>query len=116
MTDQDKSWHRQVFQDEVALLARQKKMQEARTASVEMKVRAVEQRKLAGGNCGGKTAPHHTIHTVQTGETLADIALRYFGSATRDKWMPIYELNKPDIGDDPAFIQPGQRLQIPALT
>jgi nucleoid-associated protein YgaU len=119
MANHDKSWHRQVFEDETDLLARQKKMQEARTATVEMRVRAVEQRKLAGDTCGGKTAvipPHHTTHTVQTGETLADIALRYFGSATRDKWMPIYELNKPEIGNDPAFIQPGQRLQIPTLT
>ncbi|MCA9966022.1 MAG: LysM peptidoglycan-binding domain-containing protein [Anaerolineales bacterium] len=110
-----KSWHSRIFQGEnnsSELLARQKKMQEARSASAEVKLRAIEQRKLVEGE---KTAVLLTHHIVQPGETLADIALHYYGSATRDKWMLIYELNKHEIGNDPAFTQPGQQLQIPSL-
>lgn len=114
-TEHNKSWHSRIFQSENdadELLARQRKMQEARSADVGVKLRAIEQRKLLSMQ---KTAVFLTHHIVQAGETLADIALHYYGSATRDKWMLIYELNKQEIGDDPAFTQPGQRLQIPAL-
>lgn len=114
-TNEEKNWYSRLFQsenDSDELLRRQKKMQEARSTSVEMKLKTIEQRKSAMGQ---KTAVFITYHIVQAGETLADIALRYYGSATRDKWMLIYELNKQEIGNDPAFTQPGQRLQIPAL-
>ena len=114
-TNQNKSWHSRFLQegdDDEQRLARQKKMQEARSDGIETKLQTIVQRKSVMVQ---KTAVFLTHHIVQTGETLADIALRYYGSATRDKWMLIYELNKQEIGDDPAFTQPGQRLQIPAL-
>ena len=49
------------------------------------------------------------------GETLSGIALKYYGSAVKDKWMKIYELNKTLIGDNPGLIKPGQVLRIPEI-
>ncbi|MFP3853928.1 MAG: LysM peptidoglycan-binding domain-containing protein [Anaerolineales bacterium] len=54
-------------------------------------------------------------HEVKEGETLGDIALKYYGSADKEKWMKIYEQNKRVIGDNPNSIRPGQRLRIPEL-
>lgn len=54
-------------------------------------------------------------HTVAAGETLSAIALKYYGSAVKDKWMKIYEANKAVIGDNPNLIKPGQVLKIPEL-
>jgi nucleoid-associated protein YgaU len=54
-------------------------------------------------------------HEVQEGETLSGIALKYYGSAEKEKWMKIYEQNKQVIGDDPGLIKPGQHLRIPEL-
>ncbi len=54
-------------------------------------------------------------HTVKAGETLSDLALKYYGSAVKDKWMAIYEANKAVIGDNPNLIKPGQVLKIPEL-
>ncbi len=54
-------------------------------------------------------------HTVKAGETLSDLALKYYGSAVKDKWMKIYEANKAVIGDNPSLIKPGQVLKIPEV-
>lgn len=54
-------------------------------------------------------------HTVAAGETLSDLALKYYGSAAKEKWMAIYEANKAVIGDNPNVIKPGQELKIPEL-
>jgi nucleoid-associated protein YgaU len=54
-------------------------------------------------------------HTVVSGDTLSGIALRYYGSAARAKWMAIYEANKETIGNNPNLIRIGQKLTIPAL-
>lgn len=43
------------------------------------------------------------------------MAMKYYGSAAKDKWMAIYEANKRVIGDDPNVIKQGQRLKIPDL-
>ena len=56
-----------------------------------------------------------TEHTVSAGETLGALALKYYGSAVKDKWMKIYEANKAVIGDNPNVIKPGQVLKIPEL-
>jgi nucleoid-associated protein YgaU len=56
-----------------------------------------------------------TEHTVAADETLSHIALKYYGSAVKDKWMLIYEANKAVIGDDPGRIRSGQVLKIPEL-
>jgi nucleoid-associated protein YgaU len=53
-------------------------------------------------------------HTVAADETLSHIALKYYGSAVREKWMLIYEANKETIGENPNLIHPGMMLNIPA--
>lgn len=52
-------------------------------------------------------------HTVALNETLSHIALKYYGSAIKEKWMLIYEANKHIIGDNPNIIRVGQVLNIP---
>jgi len=54
-------------------------------------------------------------HTVAAGETLSHIALKYYGSAAKEKYMAIYEANKDIIGDNPNVVKPGQVLKIPEL-
>ncbi len=55
-------------------------------------------------------------HTVAAGETLSHIALKYYGSAVKEKWMAIYEANREVIGENPNLIKPGQVLKIPKLS
>ena len=52
---------------------------------------------------------------MQKGDTLSGIALRYYDSPARDKWMAIYEANKDVMGDNPTLIHPGQVMKIPKL-
>lgn len=54
-------------------------------------------------------------HTMKSDETLSHLALKYYGSAIREKWMIIYEANKAAIGPDPAHVKPGTVLKIPKL-
>jgi nucleoid-associated protein YgaU len=54
-------------------------------------------------------------HTVVSGETLSHISLKYYNSATKPKYMVIYEANKDVIGDNPNLIIPGMVLKIPKL-
>jgi nucleoid-associated protein YgaU len=54
-------------------------------------------------------------HTVVAGDSLSAIASRYYGSATKEKWMLIYEANKELIGANPSLIRAGQVLKIPKL-
>jgi len=55
------------------------------------------------------------LHTVASDETLSHIALKYYGSAAKEKWMIIYEANKELIGDNPNIIRPGMELFIPEI-
>jgi nucleoid-associated protein YgaU len=52
-------------------------------------------------------------HTVTPNDTLGAIALKYYGSAIREKWMPIYEANQEIIGSDPGRLKVGTVLKIP---
>lgn len=54
-------------------------------------------------------------HKVAGGETLGAIALQYYQSSAKEKWMAIYEANKEVIGDNPGMIKVGQVLKIPDL-
>nr|MBN1228870.1 LysM peptidoglycan-binding domain-containing protein [Anaerolineae bacterium] len=54
-------------------------------------------------------------YTVKKGDTLSAIALEYYKSGDREKWMKIYNANKAVIGDNPNALQPGQKLRIPKL-
>jgi nucleoid-associated protein YgaU len=62
-----------------------------------------------------KPAPveYITNHTVTADDTLGGIALKYYGSAVREKWLPIYEANQDVIGSDPAHLKVGSVLRIP---
>ena len=55
------------------------------------------------------------MHTVGSDETLSHIALKYYGSAAKEKWMIIYEANMVVIGDDPNIIRGGMELFIPDI-
>ncbi len=50
------------------------------------------------------------VHVVQTGDTLGQIALRYYGDANR--WEPIYDANRSQI-PNPNALAIGTRLTIP---
>jgi len=52
------------------------------------------------------------MHTVQAGETLDRISLKYYG--TRHKWSEILEANKTVLSD-PRKLHAGMKLTIPAL-
>jgi len=52
---------------------------------------------------------------VVPGDTLGGIALKFYNSAVREKWMQIYEADRGVIGDNPGMIKPGQELLIPRL-
>ena len=67
------------------------------------------------GSLGTSSPKYIAKHTVTADETLSHIALKYYGSAVKEKWMLIYEANKGVIGDDPGRIRPGQVLNIPEL-
>lgn len=54
-------------------------------------------------------------HTVEAGETLSHIALKYYKNAGKPFYMAIYEVNKATIGDNPNRIKPGMLLKIPVL-
>lgn len=70
-----------------------------------------------------RSAPQHprpqtefiAEHTVGGGETLGHIALKYYGSAVKEKWMLIYEANQDAIGADPNHLERGLVLKIPKL-
>jgi nucleoid-associated protein YgaU len=59
--------------------------------------------------------PKGKSHIVEPDETLSHIALKYYGSAAKEKWMVIYEANKEVIGDNPNIIRRGMELFIPEL-
>jgi nucleoid-associated protein YgaU len=58
-------------------------------------------------------APERTVtsYTVQSGDSLSEIAQRHMGSAR--KWRELYEFNK-DVIRDPDNVQAGTVLKIPA--
>jgi nucleoid-associated protein YgaU len=68
-----------------------------------------------GGSMKPKPNKPVKKHTVASDETLSHIALKYYGSAVKDKWMIIYEANKDLIGDNPNIIRAGMELVIPDI-
>ena len=51
-------------------------------------------------------------HTVQTGETLSDVAKAMLGSAGR--WKEVYEYNRERIGESPNHVRVGLTLVFPS--
>lgn len=56
-------------------------------------------------------APSPRTYTVQTGDTLWNIAEHYYGNGAL--YPKIYDVNRAAIGDDPNLIHPGTVLIIP---
>jgi nucleoid-associated protein YgaU len=54
-------------------------------------------------------------HKVVEGETLSHIALKYYGSAVREKWLLIQEANQALLDEHKGVLLPGMILKIPEL-
>lgn len=54
-------------------------------------------------------------HKVMEGETLSHIALKYYGSAVREKWLLIQEANQALLDEHKGVLLPGMILKIPEL-
>ncbi|WP_088889130.1 LysM peptidoglycan-binding domain-containing protein [Leptolyngbya ohadii] len=52
--------------------------------------------------------PGKTLYTVQAGDTLSSIAVRFYGN--RERWREIYEANRNVIGNDPNRLRAGIQL------
>jgi len=57
-------------------------------------------------------APASQYYTVQSGDTLSKIAMKFYGDA--QKYNLLFEANRPMLSD-PNKIYPGQNLRIPPL-
>lgn len=53
----------------------------------------------------------NTQYEVQTGDSLAKIAMKLYGSSTR--WQAIYDANKETIGDNPARLRVHSVIKLP---
>jgi len=99
-------------------LAREKLLREKQLAE-ESKKRALEMKAKvdAAAKAAAEAAKPKVVaeYTVQSGDTLSQVALKFYKHATRDYWMLVYEANKAVIGDNPNLIKPGMLLQIPEL-
>ena len=51
-------------------------------------------------------------YTVQSGDTLSEIAQRHYGRASA--WHQVFEANRDQL-DDPDLIRPGQELRLPDI-
>lgn len=85
---------------------------EARVKQLEEQVRQLQANEAAHATAA-QAAKTARKHKVVAGDTLSGIALKYYGSAAREKWMMIYEANKATIGDNPNLIRAGTELIIP---
>ena len=62
-------------------------------------------------NRGSSIKQSGPVHVVAEGETLSDIAEKYYGTQTA--WLKLYDANKAAIGDNPDRLKVGMRLVIP---
>ena len=89
-------------------------------AEAAIRVRAEEQRKRLAEEASKRAEeaakPKFIAeHKVSPDETLSHLALKYYGHATRDYWMLIYEANKETIGGNPNIVRVGTVINIPEL-
>jgi hypothetical protein len=52
-------------------------------------------------------------YTVQPGDTLEKIALKFYGDGSEKSWRKIYDVNRVAIGSDPNQLKVGMVLVIP---
>ena len=79
-----------------------------------------QDRGSAAGGKGKGASPFSSTkilaeHKVKEGDTLGALALQYYGSASKDYWMVIYDMNKRVIGENPNKVKLGLLLKIPEL-
>ena len=55
-------------------------------------------------------------HTVQSGETLSHVALKYYNHATPPYWKYLLEHNKEALKGNERNVREGMELEIPELT
>jgi LysM repeat protein len=91
-----------------------KEQQAMAQAKLDAAAKAKQATQMAAATLSAETN-YIAEHTVVSGDSLSGIALKYYGSTARDKWMLIYEENKKIIGDNPNLIRPGQVFKIPKL-
>jgi hypothetical protein len=102
-----KAASRQQAHDAAGDRHRARAVEEAQREQVEAVQRAVGRRKAADE----AERAQLRRHTVQAGETLSHLSLKYYGTANR--WREIYEANQDLIGQNPNMIYAGQELIIP---
>jgi nucleoid-associated protein YgaU len=54
-----------------------------------------------------------TEYTVQIGDSLRLIGLKFYGPGGQERWKEIYDANKEAIGENPYILRPGAVLIIP---
>jgi len=80
----------------------------------QMKQQATHEAQAAQAAAAAQAPKFIAEHTVQEGETLSHIALKYYGNATRPYWEVIHTANIETI-PNAGMIKPGQVLNIPEL-
>ena len=64
---------------------------------------------------GGSAYKIIAKHTVESGQTLSDVALKYYNHATPPYWKLLLEVNKAILKGDEKNIKKGLVLEIPEL-
>ncbi len=100
---------RETSQQHAADVKAQKELMDRRLAAARAK--AAQQAKEEQTAKEQVTLP--TEYTVQSGDSLSAIALKFYGNAAY--WEAIYKANRQRIGDNPSLIRVGQVLTIPKL-
>ena len=92
---------------------------EQRVATSEAKAKLYDDQKLQAqmqtATQSAEQARTLDQHTMTDKETLGDLALKYYGHATKRYWQLIYDANKDAIGPNPNQVRPGTVLKIPVL-
>lgn len=68
----------------------------------------------AGSSASSASGSSEGTHVVASGDTLASIARKYYGSTKY--WERLYKENRGLIGANPAALKIGQKLKVPAKT
>jgi nucleoid-associated protein YgaU len=61
-----------------------------------------------------QVASEKSVYVVRSGDSLAKIAREFYDNVAM--WERIYEANRSVIGDDPADLQVGMKLKLPAAS
>ena len=84
-----------------------------KTASTKKSSAKTKPKTNAGKKQATKKGPGKRTYVVKRGDTLSEIAQKYYGHGTSKYYMKIYNANKKVIGSNPNKIQVGMKLIIP---